>query len=79
LLSHETGKVYIPGLFQKLAVKKLLTFLKEARDELKRVNWPTRKELKDSTKVVILSTLLLVLFIGLIDFVLSKVLNLILG
>jgi preprotein translocase subunit SecE len=60
-------------------VNKVMTFIAEARDELKKVHWPTRKELIDSTKVVIIASVLLVLFIGLVDYILSKVLNLILG
>ena len=58
-------------------MKKILTFIREAREELKRVNWPTRKELIDSTKVVIVSAVLLVIFIGVIDYILSKIFNLI--
>jgi len=60
-------------------MNKIINFIREARDELKRVNWPTRKELIDSTKVVILSAVLLVIFIGAIDYILSKIFNLISG
>lgn len=60
-------------------MRKIITFLKEARAELKKVNWPTRKELLDSTKVVLFSAVLLTAFIGLVDYILSKLINLLLG
>jgi preprotein translocase subunit SecE len=54
-------------------VKKLGQFFVDSRQELKKVNWPTFDELRDSTIVVVVSILLLGLFIGAVDFVLSKV------
>jgi preprotein translocase subunit SecE len=54
-------------------VKKLGQFFFDSRQELKKVNWPTFDELRDSTIVVVVSILLLGLFIGAVDFVLSKV------
>lgn len=54
---------------------KIVQFIKEARIELKKVNWPTRKELIDSTKVVLITSALLAAFIGGIDFFLSQVIN----
>jgi len=60
-------------------VNRIATFIREAREELKKVNWPTRKELIESTKVVIVASILLAAFIGLLDFVLTKLTNLIIG
>jgi len=54
---------------------KIIQFIKEARIELKKVNWPTRKELIDSTKVVLITSALLAAFIGGIDFLLSQLIN----
>lgn len=51
-------------------------FISEVVVELKKVSWSTRKELLDSTYLVILSSLLLGLFIGASDFVLSKIVGL---
>ena len=47
-------------------------FLSEAKSELKKVTWPSRDEVKGSTMVVIVLTFLLAVFIGLIDFLLSR-------
>ena len=60
-------------------ITKIIQFIREAKVELKKVNWPTRKELIDSTKVVLIASILLVLFIGAIDYVLSKLINILLG
>jgi preprotein translocase subunit SecE len=50
-------------------------FLREAKTELKKVKWPTRKELLASTAVVIVLTLLVALFLGLVDFGLIKIIK----
>ena len=54
---------------------KIVQFVKEAKIELKKVKWPTRKELIDSTKVVLATSLLLAAFIGGIDFLLSQLIS----
>jgi len=54
---------------------KIVQFAKEAKIELKKVKWPTRKELIDSTKVVLATSFLLAAFIGGIDFLLSQLIN----
>jgi len=58
---------------------KITEFIREARVELKKVSWPTRKELIDSTKVVLITSFILAVFIGLIDFLLSHLINALLG
>ncbi len=52
-------------------------FLKEVRQELKKVNWPTRQELVAYTIVVLVSVTVLTSYVFGLDFVFSKlVLNL---
>jgi preprotein translocase subunit SecE len=46
-------------------------FLKEVRVEATKVSWPTRNELRDSTLVVIVTVLIVSVFIGVVDRVLS--------
>lgn len=53
-----------------------ISFLKEVKVELSKVAWSTRRELLASTIVVIVVTVLLGIFIGLIDVVLSRLLTL---
>jgi len=51
---------------------KITNFLREVKVELNKVSWSTRKELVGSTIVVIIITLILAFYIGLIDILLSK-------
>ncbi|MDD5205192.1 MAG: preprotein translocase subunit SecE, partial [Desulfobacterales bacterium] len=54
-------------------------FLRESRTELKKVKWPTRKELLASTAAVIVLVLVVSLYLGLIDFGLIKIIRSIVG
>ena len=47
-------------------------FINEVLAEMKKVSWTTRRELVDSTLIVILSSFLLGIFVGVIDFAFSK-------
>ena len=46
-------------------------FLKEVRVEATKVSWPTRNELRDSTVVVIVTVVIVSVFIGIVDRVLT--------
>jgi len=50
-------------------------FLKDSKAEVMKVKWPTRKELIASTAVVIVLTLIVALFLGLVDFGLIKMIK----
>ncbi len=54
-------------------------FLKESRIELKKVKWPTKKELLASTAVVIVLVLIVSLYLGIVDFGLIKLVKGIIG
>jgi len=53
-------------------------YLKDVRLELTKVAWPTKPELTGSTVVVIIMTIIMSAFIGVVDFGLSQVTKLIL-
>ncbi len=55
---------------------KINNFMKEAIAELKKVIWPTQKELKKSTIVVITTIIIASIFIGLVDIFFTKALTL---
>lgn len=55
----------------------LTTYLKNAFAEVKRVTWPSRKEALKSTVVVIGFSVVVASFLGVIDYLYSKGLNLI--
>ncbi len=50
-------------------------FLKEVTDELKKVVWPTRSEVTRLTVVVIVVSLIVGVFLGGIDFLLTKLME----
>jgi preprotein translocase subunit SecE len=52
-------------------------FLKEVRDELKKVVWPTRDEVIRLTAVVIIVSLIVGVYLGGIDSILTKILALV--
>jgi len=60
-------------------ISKVGQFLKESKIELKKVKWPTRKELLASTAVVIVLTLVVAFFLGIVDFGLIKIIKGIMG
>lgn len=58
-------------------IEKLKAFLKEVRVESSKVTWPTRKDLRESTVVVIVSVFIVSIVIGAMDRVIALVLGLI--
>jgi preprotein translocase subunit SecE len=52
-------------------------FLRETQDELKKVTWPTRQEVIRLTLVVIVISLVVGLFLGVLDFSFTKLLAII--
>ena len=59
-------------------VKKINQFLGDVRSEMDKVSWPTWDELRSSTYVVLTLSLILIVFLFVIDFVLAKILNIVL-
>ncbi|MDP8261254.1 MAG: preprotein translocase subunit SecE [Candidatus Kappaea frigidicola] len=55
--------------------KKISNYLNEIKLELKKVSWSNREELISSTVVVLSSVFFLAVFIGLCDFILSKLMG----
>jgi len=60
-------------------IQKGMAFLREVRVELKKVTWPTRKQTAGSTVVVIILVFILGAFLGLVDFSLSKLVQIVLA
>ena len=57
----------------------LKNFIREAKAELKKVTWPTRKQIWYWTVIVIVFTLCVSLYLGLIDFILAWLFRMLLG
>ncbi len=58
-------------------IKSIKKFIIEARSELGKVSWPSKEDVWDSTKVVIASTIIISIFLGLIDIFFSYLIKLV--
>lgn len=56
-------------------IEKIRKFFAEIRIEMKKVTWPTREELKESTKLVIVATFVVTLFVGIVDQILTLIIR----
>ena len=52
-------------------LKKIKNFASEVRAEMQKVTWPTREEAVGSTAVVLMTMLIISVFIGVADFIMS--------
>ena len=60
-------------------MEKLTKYYKETAAELRKMTWPTKDELIGSTIVTIVVSLIVAIFIGLVDRVLQAGINVIFG
>ena len=51
-------------------MKKIIQFFKESYSELRKVVWPSREDVSASVKVVVISTIVMAVVLGFVDFVL---------
>jgi preprotein translocase subunit SecE len=54
---------------------KIISFFKEVYLEVKKTNWPTRQETLRYTLIVIGSSVAVAVFLGVVDFVFTTLLN----
>ena len=57
-------------------MSKIISFVQEAKQELHRVEWPTRKETIKLTLAVIFVSLIVAVYLGALDYGFTKVLEL---
>jgi preprotein translocase subunit SecE len=62
-----------PGMFDRLQ-----QFFADVRAEMKKVNWPTKAEVKSMTQVVLVALLILAVIVAMYDWVFLRVIRLIL-
>lgn len=58
-------------------VEKVKNFVNEVKIETKKVNYPTKDELIGSTWVVVITVIIIAIFLGMIDFGLSRIIKVI--
>ena len=71
--AKDKGTVTGNNVFQNAA-----EFLREVKVELKKVTWPTRKQTTGTTLVVIIFVFIVAVFLGLFDYGLSKLVQVVL-
>ena len=69
----------VGGKKKQNVVDKSLQFLREVKVELKKVTWPSRKQTIGSTVVVLILTMIISLFLGVVDMGLSGLIRVILN
>ncbi len=57
---------------------KIRNYLRDVRNEMSKVSWPTKDELRDSTVIVIVLCLILAIFIFGVDTGLSNIMKMVL-
>lgn len=57
----------------------IISYLRETKGELSHVNWPARRQSIIFSMVVIAISVFVALFLGLFDFIFSKILSIFLG
>ncbi len=66
-------------LLEKGYIGKAVQFLREVKVELKKVTWPSRRQTIGSTAVVLVLVIIVSLFLGITDFILGKLVQMVLG
>jgi preprotein translocase subunit SecE len=72
-----SGLVVVRGESASMSLtERIRTFFKEVQVEIRKVSWPTRNELRDSTIVVIATVLIVAAYVGAVDRVLGAAIGL---
>lgn len=58
--------------------EKIIAFFQDAVKEMEKVTWPTRPELMESTRIVVVVSIAIAVFAWVVDFAVSKALQAIL-
>ena len=56
-------------------IAKIKDFVGEVSKEMKKVSWPSKEQLKESTVVVIVTTLVFTVFVYTVDFLMGNVIK----
>ena len=63
----------------RIMKEKITEFINGVTKEMKKVTWPTKDELRESTVVVLVSTIVISLFVFVVDSLLTQIMKLLLG
>jgi preprotein translocase subunit SecE len=74
------GEGLVSGLTQRWQfIGQTKLFLRDVKMEMKKVTWPTRKETVAATAMVIILSVLVAFFLGILDVALAKLVSTVLG
>jgi preprotein translocase subunit SecE len=59
----------------KQPITRSVTFLEECWAELKKVHWPTRKETQAATVAVVIGVVIVGLYLGVVDYVVTRAIH----
>ena len=57
-------------------MKRIVQFFQDSAAEMKKVVWPSRDEVTASTRVILVSTVLFAIVLGIVDYILFRGLDL---
>lgn len=60
-------------------MNKIISFIGQTKEELRKVTWPSKQEVIRLTVVVMVSSILVGLYLGGMDYIFTKLLGLIIG
>ena len=60
-------------------IKNLINFVKEAKEELRKVTWPDRDEVTSFTIVVVITVIIISVFLWFVDTALMKLIKVVMG
>ena len=63
----------------EIVIQSIINYIKKVRAEMEKVAWPTRKDLANSTGVVLVLVAICTVFLGFVDYMLYIVITRILG
>jgi preprotein translocase subunit SecE len=75
--AYPFGNFFLGAGMEKVqdALQQAIEFFKESWQELKKVHWPSRKETYAATAVVIILVLIMVGYLALIDYALTRLIE----
>lgn len=78
-VARSSGRPASPPAERRPNAPSLVTFFQESRSELRKVTWPTRQEAVNLTVAVIAMTVFVAAFLGIMDEVLTRLVQPLIG
>ena len=60
-------------------IKRIVQFFSDVKSEFNKVTWPTREETQNKTVIVVFLSIVMAVFLGVVDLGFSEVIKLVIG